>query len=890
MGMLDHIELRKKFLDFFEGRGHTIYSSFSLVPVGDPSLLFTSAGMVPFKDYFTGKKKDLKRAASCQKCLRTGDIDSVGKTPFHHTFFEMLGNFSFGDYFKEEAIAWAWEFLTDELALDPDRLYISVHKDDKESFEIWNKKINIPEDRIYLLGDDTNFWPANAPRLGPDGPCGPCSEIYYDRGEKYCPKKDRCKLVICEGTGKEKCYRCVEVWNLVFTQFNRVGVDRLEPLPNKNIDTGMGFERLLCILEGKESNYDTSLFNECFSILETELKIKDGFEITKRRILDHLRAVTFAIADGVIPSNTGRGYVIRKLLKRAVVEANSTPYYNLCTLYKIAHQWIEKYKDVYPELIINAQKVDLYIKTEEEKFLSHRNEYNEYINSVLSKSGSIISGFDAFLLYDTYGIPLDLIMELASTKGKTIDEEEFNQYLQQQKERSRRSSKLVSEVFINEGVAPVDVLQSSTTFVGYEKLETESIVKAIIVDKEPVEYMDSKNKEFIVIIDPTPFYGEEGGQVGDTGVIVSESALVEVIDTKKDDELIYSICKLKEGKLSLYSKVKAVVAQQTRLNTAKNHTATHMLHSALRKFLGSHIQQSGSLVAPFKLRFDFSHPKKLTSEEIETIEAFVNKKVLENHPVIIEEKNLEEARKEGALAFFGDKYKNKVRVVTIGDFSKELCGGTHLSQTALVGFLKVVNEESIAQGIRRIEAVTGEQAIKMASNDSSILKKITQLLQVPKDQLFEKLDKLLQLNIQLQKELVRYRVKEVLQIWNNLLSNKEKIKSINGFSYTALQCEELMKELINALPALLEKYKIDILFVSSSEQPVKIAVLVSNMAKNKNLSAEKLLKGFLEKYEGAGGGSTALAQGILKNVEKTQPPQLFMNYLSNYLQNLKSKV
>lgn len=890
MGMLDHIELRKKFLDFFEGRGHTIYSSFSLVPVGDPSLLFTSAGMVPFKDYFTGKKKDLKRAASCQKCLRTGDIDSVGKTPFHHTFFEMLGNFSFGDYFKEEAIAWAWEFLTDELALDPDRLYISVHKDDKESFEIWNKKINIPEDRIYLLGDDTNFWPANAPRLGPDGPCGPCSEIYYDRGEKYCPKKDRCKLVICEGTGKEKCYRCVEVWNLVFTQFNRVGVDRLEPLPNKNIDTGMGFERLLCILEGKESNYDTSLFNECFSILETELKIKDGFEITKRRILDHLRAVTFAIADGVIPSNTGRGYVIRKLLKRAVVEANSTPYYNLCTLYKIARQWVEKYKDVYPELIINAQKVDLYIKTEEEKFLSHRNEYNEYINSVLSKSGSIISGFDAFLLYDTYGIPLDLIMELASTKGKTIDEEEFNQYLQQQKERSRRSSKLVSEVFINEGVAPVDVLQSSTTFVGYEKLETESIVKAIIVDKEPVEYMDSKNKEFIVIIDPTPFYGEEGGQVGDTGVIVSESALVEVIDTKKDDELIYSICKLKEGKLSLYSKVKAVVAQQTRLNTAKNHTATHMLHSALRKFLGSHIQQSGSLVAPFKLRFDFSHPKKLTSEEIETIEAFVNKKVLENHPVIIEEKNLEEARKEGALAFFGDKYKNKVRVVTIGDFSKELCGGTHLSQTALVGFLKVVNEESIAQGIRRIEAVTGEQAIKMASNDSSILKKITQLLQVPKDQLFEKLDKLLQLNIQLQKELVRYRVKEVLQIWNNLLSNKEKIKSINGFSYTALQCEELKKELINALPALLEKYKIDILFVSSSEQPVKIAVLVSNMAKNKNLSAEKLLKGFLEKYEGAGGGSTALAQGILKNVEKTQPSQLFMNYLSNYLQNLKSKV
>lgn len=890
MGMLDHIELRKKFLDFFEGRGHTIYSSFSLVPVGDPSLLFTSAGMVPFKDYFTGKKKDLKRAASCQKCLRTGDIDSVGKTPFHHTFFEMLGNFSFGDYFKEEAIAWAWEFLTDELALDPDRLYISVHKDDEESFEIWNKKINIPEDRIYLLGDDTNFWPANAPRLGPDGPCGPCSEIYYDRGEKYCPKKDRCKLVICEGTGKEKCYRCVEVWNLVFTQFNRVGVDRLEPLPNKNIDTGMGFERLLCILEGKESNYDTSLFNECFSILETELKIKGGFEITKRRILDHLRAVTFAIADGVIPSNTGRGYVIRKLLKRAVVEANSTPYYNLCTLYKIARQWVEKYKDVYPELIINAQKVDLYIKTEEEKFLSHRNEYNEYINSVLSKSGSIISGFDAFLLYDTYGIPLDLIRELASTKGKTIDEEEFNQYLQQQKERSRRSSKLVSEVFINEGVAPVDVLQSSTTFVGYEKLETESIVKAIIVDKEPVEYMDSKNKEFIVIIDPTPFYGEEGGQVGDTGVIVSESALVEVIDTKKDDELIYSICKLKEGKLSLYSKVKAVVAQQTRLNTAKNHTATHMLHSALRKFLGSHIQQSGSLVAPFKLRFDFSHPKKLTSEEIETIEAFVNKKVLENHPVIIEEKNLEEARKEGALAFFGDKYKNKVRVVTIGDFSKELCGGTHLSQTALVGFLKVVNEESIAQGIRRIEAVTGEQAIKMASNDSSILKKITQLLQVPKDQLFEKLDKLLQLNIQLQKELVRYRVKEVLQIWNNLLSDKEKIKSINGFSYTALQCEELMKELINALPALLEKYKIDILFVSSSEQPVKIAVLVSNMAKNKNLSAEKLLKGFLEKYEGAGGGSTALAQGILKNVEKTQPPQLFMNYLSNYLQNLKSKV
>ncbi len=879
---MNHIEVRNKFLEFFKGKGHTIYESFSLIPAGDPSLLFTSAGMVPFKDYFTGKKKDLKRAASCQKCLRTGDIESVGKTPFHHTFFEMLGNFSFGDYFKNDAIHWAWDFLTKDLNLDRNRLYISVHQEDKESYEIWSKKIGIADDKIYKLGNDTNFWPANAPSVGPNGPCGPCSEIYYDRGVQYCPKKEKCKLVICEGTENEKCYRCVEVWNLVFTQFNRVDVNKLEPLPNKNIDTGMGFERLLCILEGKETNFDISLFAKPREFLLHKLSRKD-LSIADKKVLDHLRAVTFAIADGVIPSNIGRGYIVRKLLRRAMVELYTSSVYNEPFLQNLSQKWVEEYKGIYPEVEQNKDKIYLYIKSEEEKFLSQIHTFIKLINDTLNKTGKEVSGKDAFELYDTYGVPIDLTKEFALRKGKVVNEVEFNEYLEEQKRRSRTHSKIITQVFINEGVVPPN-LQSPTTFVGYEKLETDSTVKAIIVDKEPVEYIQSQNKEFIVVIDPTPFYAEEGGQIGDRGIISSDTAQVEVIDTQKDNELIYSICILKEGKLSLYDKVKAYVWREKRLNTARNHTGTHILHAALRKFLGNNVQQAGSLVAPTKLRFDFTYPKKLGIEEVKTIEGFSNKKVLENHLVVVEEKDLEQARKEGALAFFGEKYKSRVRVVSIGDFSKELCGGTHLNETGLVGFIKIISEESIAQGIRRIEAVTGEEAIKMATNDSTLIKKISTLLEVPKDDIYERLHKLMQYNLQLQKELTKYKVKEVLNSWRSVVSKRENIKNISGFTFANLECEELSKDLLNVAIALLEEHKIDILLIHSKEQPVKVALLLHRNVTNKNIYAGSVLKEFLNKFNSSGGGSDVIAQGVVKNIKGSDLQKEFINYLNKKLQ------
>ncbi|MFN7181322.1 MAG: alanine--tRNA ligase, partial [Planctomycetota bacterium] len=444
---MNHNFLREKFLKFFQDKEHTIFKSFSLIPIGDPTLLFTSAGMVPFKDYFIGKKKGLKRAATSQKCLRTGDIESVGITPFHHTFFEMLGNFSFGDYFKKEAIYWGWEFLINQLNLDKNRIYVSVYREDEESYHIW-QSLAIPANKIYRLDVNTNFWPANAPQAGPNGPCGPCSEIYYDRGEKFCPKKEKCELVVCEGLGNQKCYRCVEVWNLVFTQYNRVDVNKLEPLPAKNIDTGMGLERLLCIYEGVDTNFDTSLFNDALNFISYEIGNKNEFAI--RRILDHVRAVCFAIGEGIIPSNVGRGYVIRKLLRRAMISSYFLLNYYKPYIYKLAPIFARQYQDVYSELTDNLEKIDLYIHNEEEKFASQIEDFIKIINSIFERS-AYISGRDIFELYDTYGIPLDLIKELGRIKNKVIDEEGFRELLEQQRARSRARSKLVTDVFITEG-------------------------------------------------------------------------------------------------------------------------------------------------------------------------------------------------------------------------------------------------------------------------------------------------------------------------------------------------------------------------------------------------------------------------------------------------------
>ena len=692
-------ELREKYLSFFESKGHLRLPSFSLVPQNDKSLLLINSGMAPMKKYFTGEvTPPRKRVTTCQKCIRTPDIERVGITARHGTFFEMLGNFSFGDYFKHEATAWAWEFFTEVLKMPKERLWCSIYQEDNEAFDIWTKEVGVDPSHIVRLGKEDNFWEHGS------GPCGPCSEIYFDRGEKY-----GCGSPTC-GVGCD-CDRFVEVWNLVFTQFDNDGQNHYTPLDHPNIDTGMGLERLACVMQGVDNLFlvDTiqNIMKKVSSISGVAYGTDEKTDISLRVITDHIRSTTFMISDGIMPSNAGRGYVLRRLLRRAARHGRLLGIHDLF-LSDLCETVIQENKSAYPELEEKREFIKKVIAFEEESFARTIDQGLSLLNEMIAKADTnVLSGEDAFRLNDTFGFPLDLTKEILAEKEMTVDEETFARLLQQQKDTARASRKksdgeswASNELTLN-GI-------SKTHFVGYDVFECESEIAAILQDGELVESA-SEGDEVVLVLSETPFYAESGGQVGDTGELIAAGAKVRVLNTTKNHSDIYlHRCLVTEGEIVNRMPVHAGIHIERRQAVMRNHTAAHLLQAALRKVLGTHVEQAGQLVNEKQVRFDFTHFSALSEKELKEVEHLVNQEILQDVPVVIQEMPIEEAKKIGAMSLFGEKYGNVVRVVRLDDnFSIELCGGTHMRSTGKLGLLKVISESSVAAGVRRIEAVTG---------------------------------------------------------------------------------------------------------------------------------------------------------------------------------------
>ncbi len=700
-------ELREMFLKFFEDKNHTRMASASLVPQGDNSLLLINSGMAPLKKYFLGQAvPPSKRVTTCQKCIRTPDIERVGKTSRHGTYFEMLGNFSFGDYFKIEAIQWAWEFFTEVLEMPKDKLYISVYEEDDEAYDMWTKQIGVSPDNMVRLGKEDNFWEHGS------GPCGPCSELHFDRGESLGCGSPDCQ-VGCD------CDRFVEVWNLVFTQFDSDGNGTYTPMPNPNIDTGMGLERLACVMQGVDNLFEVdsvqNIMNHISRIAEVTYKTDDKTDVSLRVITDHIRSTTFMVGDGVVPSNEGRGYVLRRLLRRAARHGKMLgvikPF-----LYEVCDTVINENKTAYPELEEKREYIKKIIKIEEENFARTIDKGAELLNKIMDKIISdglekVLSGDDTFKLSDTYGFPIDLTMEIALERGITLDEERFKELVLEQKQKARadRASKVGSSWEANKAV---DINAEQTVFTGYTSMEEKSKVVAILSDGKLVDKLN-EGEEGVIVLDKTPFYAESGGQIGDTGEIEGDG-LFAVGDTKKAETgHILHAGMLETGSISVGEVVSARVDKKKRMSTMRNHTVAHLLQSALRTVLGEHVRQAGQLVYPERCRFDFSHFSAMTEDEIQKVEDIINEKILDAVAVNMEEMGINEAKKLGAMALFGEKYGNIVRVVSVDDFSMEFCGGTHVDNTAKIGLFKIVSESSVAAGVRRIEAVTGDGVLNM---------------------------------------------------------------------------------------------------------------------------------------------------------------------------------
>ena len=704
-------ELREKYLSFFESKGHLRLPSFSLIPKNDNSLLLINSGMAPMKKYFTGEvTPPRKRVTTCQKCIRTPDIERVGITARHGTFFEMLGNFSFGDYFKHEATAWAWEFCTKELELPVDKIWVSIYENDDEAFDIWTKEVGVSPDRIVRLGKEDNFWEHG------EGPCGPCSELYFDRGEKYGCGKPTCK-VGCD------CDRYVEFWNNVFTQFDNDGKNNYTPLDHPNIDTGMGLERLACIMQGVDNLFLVDTVQNIMGKISELVGIKYGdnekTDISLRVITDHIRSTTFMIGDGVLPSNEGRGYVLRRLLRRAARHGRllgiTEPF-----LYKVVDT-VVKENPAYPELAEKRDWIVKVIKNEEDSFSKTLNQGFELLDEIIAKSEiNRISGEDAFRLNDTFGFPVDLLKEVAAEKGMTVDMDKYEELLKEQKQRARGARKNAgAEAWLSDAVDFGGI--EKTEFVGYTDLTADAKILAVVKDGEKVEFAGTGD-EVIIVLDRTPFYAESGGQVGDTGIITTANAKMEVRDTVKDNNGIYMHhCIVTEGEFENGDTAKAEVNNEKRYATMRNHTAAHLLQAALRKVLGTHVEQAGQLVTADKLRFDFTHFSALSDAELKEIEKLVNDEIFKGIDVVTKEMPIEEAKKLGAMALFGEKYGDIVRVVMIDEFSKEFCGGTHIENTAKIGLFRILSEGSVASGVRRIEAATGRGVLEILDNYSNII-------------------------------------------------------------------------------------------------------------------------------------------------------------------------
>ena len=706
-------ELREKYLSFFESKGHLRLPSFSLVPQGDKSLLLINAGMAPLKKYFTGELTPPRtRVTTCQKCIRTPDIERVGITARHGTFFEMLGNFSFGDYFKHEATAWAWEFCTKVLEMPADKIYISVYQDDDEAYDIWTKELGVSPDHMVRLGKEDNFWEHGA------GPCGPCSELYFDRGEKY-----GCGSPTC-GVGCD-CDRYVEFWNLVFTQFDNDGNNNYTRLKSCNIDTGMGLERLACIMQGVDNLFEVdtvqNIMKHIMEIAGVKYHEDEKKDVSLRVITDHIRSTTFMIGDGVMPSNEGRGYVLRRLLRRAARHGRLLGI-DGTFLYKVCETVIKENETAYPNLVEKHDLIVKVIKAEEESFNKTIDTGLNLLENIIAQSDSkVLSGADAFKLQDTFGFPIDLTKELLEERGMSVDIDEYDRLYAQSRAAARAARKDAgAQAWKDSNVSFKDV--GATEFVGYTDYSCDAEIKAIVTNGERAEFATS-DSEVVIVLNKTPFYGESGGQAGDTGVIKTDNATLEVTATgKTPDGVVLHIARFISGdSIALGDKVHAQIDVEKREATRRNHTAAHLLQAALRKHLGSHVEQAGQLVNSEEMRFDFTHFSALSGDELKAIEREVNEVILKGIPVETREMPIEEAKKLGAMALFGEKYGDVVRVVSAGDFSVELCGGTHADNTAKLGLFKIVSESSVAAGIRRITAVTGFGVLKHIENDERIM-------------------------------------------------------------------------------------------------------------------------------------------------------------------------
>lgn len=706
-------ELREKYLSFFESKGHLRLPSFSLVPQGDKSLLLINAGMAPLKKYFTGELTPPRtRVTTCQKCIRTPDIERVGITARHGTFFEMLGNFSFGDYFKHEATAWAWEFCTKVLEMPADKIYISVYQDDDEAYDIWTKELGVSPDHMVRLGKEDNFWEHGA------GPCGPCSELYFDRGEKY-----GCGSPTC-GVGCD-CDRYVEFWNLVFTQFDNDGNNNYTRLKSCNIDTGMGLERLACIMQGVDNLFEVdtvqNIMKHIMQIADVKYHEDEKKDVSLRVITDHIRSTTFMIGDGVMPSNEGRGYVLRRLLRRAARHGRLLGI-DGTFLYKVCETVIKENATAYPNLVEKHDLIVKVIKAEEESFNKTIDTGLNLLENIIAQSDSkVLSGADAFKLQDTFGFPIDLTKELLEERGMSVDIDEYDRLYAQSRAAARAARKDAgAQAWKGSNISFKDV--GATEFIGYTDYSCDAEIKAIVTNGERDEFATA-DSEVVVVLDKTPFYGESGGQAGDTGVIKTDNATLEVTATgKTPDGVVLHIARFISGdSIALGDKVHAQIDVEKREATRRNHTAAHLLQAALRKHLGSHVEQAGQLVNSEEMRFDFTHFSALSGDELKAIEREVNEVILKGIPVETREMPIEEAKKLGAMALFGEKYGDVVRVVSAGDFSVELCGGTHADNTAKLGLFKIVSESSVAAGIRRITAVTGFGVLKHIENDERIM-------------------------------------------------------------------------------------------------------------------------------------------------------------------------
>ncbi len=850
-------ELRESFLEFFRRRGHTIKPSYPLVPPDDPSLLFTSAGMVQFKREFLGEiPLKFTRAATCQKCFRTSDIDNVGKTARHHTFFEMLGNFSFGDYFKEESIAWGWEYVTEELGLQKDRLWVSIFRDDKEAFEIWKRLIR--SDRIVRMGEEDNFW-----TMGPTGPCGPCSEIYYDYGPEFGCGRPGC------GVGCD-CDRYVEIWNHVFTQFDRKEDGALEPLPKKNIDTGMGVERAAAVLQGTHSNFDTDLFRPIieYTASLTGIDPKDAVE-QYRIIADHVRGLTFLVADGVLPSNEGRGYVERRILRRAFQRGRDLGL-NGPFLYRIVGAVVDTYKDAYPELEAKREHVSKVVKTEEERFnetLAQGLVLIEDIMENLRQSGKKrISGGQLFRLYDTYGFPVELTEEMAASKGFELDKEGFESEMEKQRERARAAFSGYETRGETRQYSELAHKLPPTKFVGYQELEVEAKVMAIIAQGEPVETAKAE-AEIEVVLDITPFYAEAGGQVGDKGILQAGELAAHVSGTREPVEgLRTHTVHLVRGELHVGQTVLAKVDESLRRDTAAHHSGTHLLQSALKEVLGDHVYQAGSLVAPDRFRFDYAHFTAPDRRQLRRIEALVNHRIRENIPVETEILPYEEAQSRGAVALFGEKYGDEVRVVKMGDVSMELCGGTHVHASGDIGLFLIVSESSVAAGVRRIEAVCGSSAYRRARESEDILAEAESALNVAREQIVERIHQMIDERKKAEKELARLKGALAADRTDDMLA---KAVDVDGVKVLAARLDDHdaphLRQTADSLKAKLKSAVVVIGGVSEGK-----VILIAGVTKDltNRIHAGELVKDVARIVGGGGGGRPDMAQAGGKDVAK----------------------